>query len=84
MSNDTTTQKSSQSGSTSMCKPFEEWPEVMTVTDIQVCLDIPRDQAYQMFKRPDFPLLVPEAKKSRKVHRVALREHLQIPRRRFT
>ena len=59
-----------------MCKPFEEWPEVMSRTDVQNCLEIPRDHVHTMFRRRDFPLLVPEIRKSQTVSKYRLREYL--------
>lgn len=64
-----------------MSKPFEVWPEVMRVPEVVDCLGLPRDQVYAMFRRPDFPLLIPEAKKSRSISKYQLVEWLKKPRR---
>lgn len=59
-----------------MCKPFDVWPEVMSRNDVQDCLGIPRDHVHAMFRRRDFPLLIPEARKSQTVSKYKLREYL--------
>lgn len=59
-----------------MCKPFDQWPEVMRRKDVETCLGIPRDHVEAMFRRRDFPLLVPEMRRSQTVSKYRLREYI--------
>lgn len=64
-----------------MSKPFEDWPEVMTIDDTAECLGLARDPVYDMFRRPDFPLLIPHAKRNKTVTKYNLQDFLKRPRR---
>lgn len=59
-----------------MPKPFEEWPEVMTIPDVIECTGIDRNDVYQIFKLPDFPLVAPNKKRFRVVGKLALKSWL--------
>lgn len=59
-----------------MNKPFAEWPELMTIPDVEACTGMTRKDAYRIFNRPDFPQLVPGKKADRRVGKFILREYL--------
>lgn len=50
-------------------KPYEEWPKIMKVTDVAQCLEIPKEDAYLLFNRRDFPLYIPGKRRNRTVAR---------------
>ena len=57
--------------------PFEQWPEIMTVQDVIRCLDIPRDDAFRLFKQHGFPLVVPGKLRDRRVNSYRLLSYLR-------
>ena len=59
-----------------MCKPFEQWPEVMRRKDVETCLGLPRDHVDALFRRRDFPLLIPEMRRSQSVSKYKLKSYL--------
>jgi len=59
-----------------MAKQFDEWPELMMAKDIVECTDMPRDDAYNLFRQPDFPQVNTGKRRSRMVGKFALREWL--------
>lgn len=61
----------------SIAKPYEEWPLIMYVADVVECTGLPVNQVQELFKKRDFPLLIPGRKRCRTVHKVVLNEYLQ-------
>lgn len=59
-------------------KPITEWPPIMTIDDVQTILEIPKMDACLMFKRPDFPLLIPGKRRYMSVSRRDLMNFLGI------
>jgi hypothetical protein len=50
----------------------DEWPEIMTVEDCQKCLSWGRVYAYEVFNRPDFPVVDRTKKRNKQVTKQAL------------
>lgn len=60
-----------------MPKPFEDWPPIMTIVEVSDVLNIPRDDAYLLFKRPDFPLLIQGKRRGRTITKRDLLKFLE-------
>ena len=55
---------------------LKDWPETLTVREAAECTGLGRDYCYQMFRRPDFPLANPGARRNKRVGRAALWEYI--------
>lgn len=52
-------------------KRFEDWPELMQPKDVIDCLDVAVNEAFEWFKKPDFPAV--DKSKCQQVGKYALR-----------
>lgn len=59
-----------------MARPFEHWPNIMTVNDVIECTGLNRDDVYRMFKNPKFPLIIPEKRRGRTTTKNRLWDYL--------
>jgi hypothetical protein len=57
--------------------PREDWPPILTIVEVSEVLQIPRDDAYLLFKRPDFPLLIKGKRRGRTVTKRELLKFLE-------
>ena len=60
-----------------MPKPYEQWPQIMYINDVVDCTGLPINQVHELFRRRDFPLLIPGRKRCRTVHKTVLNDYLQ-------
>ena len=59
-----------------MGEPYDNWPAIMTVDDIRRCLGVSRNDAYQMVKAANFPLLIAGKQRHRRVLKQKLIEYI--------
>ncbi len=63
-------------GILNMCKPFEEWPELMTVAQVIEYTGMNSKDVHRIFNLPDFPQVVPGKRSDRIVGKFVLRDWL--------
>jgi len=62
--------------SISQLRPFEQWPEIMTPTEVITYTGLPERDVWTMFNMKDFPLMVPGKRRGKHVGKFALRQWL--------
>lgn len=61
-----------------MCRPFDEWPEILMADDCIKYLGLSSGEAYQLFNRPDFKRLLinPSASRYKRIGKHALYKYI--------